>query len=110
MKRVFILSSHPLLGRGIETLLRQEAELEIVGLEKDPGQAIEQIKALQPDVILVDCNDADASRALAMLRLLTEGVRSRVVSLNLDDNRITIYQGEHKIVREVKDLVETIRD
>jgi len=41
MKHVFVLSSHPLFGQGVESLLRQEKGLEIVGRETDVDKAIE---------------------------------------------------------------------
>ncbi len=39
MKRIFMLSSHPLFSQGVESLLRREAELEIVGRETDADKS-----------------------------------------------------------------------
>ena len=108
-KRVYILVSHPLLGRGIESLLRQEATLEIVGQTTDPEEAVEQIKSLQPDVLVVDREGCDTACTLKMLRLLNEDIRPRVIGLDLNENSLWIYREEQRTVSEVKDLLEAIQ-
>ena len=40
MKSIFVLSSHPLFGQGVEILLRQEAGLDIVGRETNVDKAM----------------------------------------------------------------------
>ena len=108
MKRIFILSSHPLFGRGVESLLRQETGLEIVGRETDVDKAIERIEELQPDVVIVDSADPAGDSTLVALHILREGVGTKVIGLNLQDNTIGIYRGEQRVVKGVKDLVEAI--
>src|SRR5689334_20710361 len=107
VKRVFIFSSNPLLGHGIEVLLCQEASLDIVGIETDLDCAMERITALQPDLVIVDASDSDATRALLMMRIL-KGLGPCVVGLNLQDNNIWIYHGECRTVRDVSDFVRAI--
>ena len=102
MKRVFILSSHSLFSQGVENLLRRETGLEIVGRETDEEKAIERIKELRPDVVILDSDDP------AVIRILREQLGSKVIGLNLQDNTICIYRGEQRVVKEVKDLVEAI--
>jgi len=108
MKRVFILSSHPLLSQGVESLLRQETGLDIVGRETDVDKAIGRIKELQPDVVIVDGSNPACDLTPAVLRILREGVGAKVIGLNLQDNTMCIYRGEQRVVKEVKDLVEAI--
>jgi DNA-binding NarL/FixJ family response regulator len=67
--RVFILSSQSLFDLGVENLLRQEAELEVVGREANMDQALAQIKALMPDVVILNSADASCSPTPAVLRL-----------------------------------------
>ncbi len=108
MKRVFIFSSHPLFGRCIETLLRKESALELVGHEKELGRAIDQIRALQPDVVIVDSDEPEASRGMIMMRVMKEGLRTRVVAVGLADNKILICQGEQRTVEELDDFILSI--
>jgi DNA-binding NarL/FixJ family response regulator len=108
VKRIFILSSHPLFGQGVESLLRQEAGLDIVGRETDVDNAMERINELQPDVVILDCPEPGCDPTLAVMRILSEWVGIKVIGLNLQDNTMCIYRGEQRVVREVKDLVEAI--
>jgi len=108
MKRVFILSSHPLFSQGVESLLRQESGLDIVGREADIDKAGERIKELRPDVVILDSGDPASDLAPAVMCILRERVGTKVIGLNLQDNTVCIYRGEQRVVKEVKDLVEAI--
>jgi len=104
MKRIFILSGHPLFGRGVESLLCQEVGLEIVGWEANADQAVERIRKLQPDVVILDSGDPTPE----VLRVLREGVGTKVIGLNPEDNTMCIYRGEQRVVKRIEDLVEAI--
>jgi DNA-binding NarL/FixJ family response regulator len=108
MKRVLMLSSHPLFGQGVESLLRREAGLEVVGLETDVDRAVERIKELRPHVVIVDSNDPEIDLMPGVMRILREGLGTKVIGLNLQDNTICTYRGEQRIAQGVKDLVEAI--
>jgi AmiR/NasT family two-component response regulator len=108
MRRVFILSSHPLFGQGVESLLRQEARLEIVGQETDVDKAVERIKELQPNVVILDCTEPRCDPTPVVMHILREGLETKVIGLNLQDNTMYIYRGEQRVVEAVKDLVEAI--
>ena len=104
MKRVFILSSHPLFGRGVESLLCRETGLEIVGWDTDVDKAVERIRELQPDVVILDSGDP----APEVLGILREGLATKVIGLNLQDNTMCIYRGEQRVVKCIEELVEAI--
>ena len=108
MKRVFILSNHPLFGQGVESLLRQETGLEIVGREADVDKAMERIKELQPDGVILTNDQPATHPAPAVMRILREGVGTKVIGLDLRDNTLCVYRGEQRVVTEVKDLMEAI--
>jgi DNA-binding NarL/FixJ family response regulator len=108
MKRVFILSSHPLFSQGIENLLRREAGLEIVGRETDVDKALERIKELQPNVVILECAEPTCDPTPVLTHLLRERVETKIIGLNLQDNTMCIYRGEQRVVKEVKDLIEAI--
>jgi TorA maturation chaperone TorD len=108
MKRVFLVASSTLFGRGVENLLRQEPAVELVGCETDAGRAVDQIKELRPDVVILDSSDPMCDRALAMMRILREGLGTKVIGLSLQDSTICIYRGEKRVAREMEDLMDAI--
>jgi len=108
IKRVFILSSHPLFGQGVESLLRRETGVDIAGRETDVDTAIERIKELRPDVVILDSADPACDPTPAVMRILKEGLGTKVIGLNLQDNTLCIYRGEQRVVKSIEDLVQAI--
>jgi DNA-binding NarL/FixJ family response regulator len=109
MKRVFVLTSHSLLGSGVGVLLRSAADLEVVGCESDLERAIAQIIELRPDVVVAETADLDEDWAHIMARTCQAGLQLCVVGVHLHDNRISIYQGEQRTVHDVEDLLRAVR-
>lgn len=52
--RVFVVDDHPLVRTGLAAAVAAYADLEFVGEAADGREAINPIKALQPDVVLMD--------------------------------------------------------
>ncbi len=105
-----MLSSQSLFGRGVEILLRQDQDVELVGEETNAEQAIERIKELCPDVVLVEQNLTEDEPGSLVMRILSATPSAKIVALNLADNTIRAYHGEQKIPREIGDLLQVIKD
>lgn len=108
MKRVLVVSSFSLFNHGVESLLRNEAGLEIVGREKDVDKALERINQLRPDVVIIDTGNLLSDPASAVMRFLREGGEAKVITFSLEDNTMRIYCGERRVITEVGDLVRAI--
>lgn len=108
MKRVFILSRRSLFHQGIETLLSQEAELEIVGQHTEPGEAVECIQKFNPDVIILNLDDPEPDLSSPVLCVLREKACIRIVGLSLRENKICVFQGEDKQIHKLGDLFDAI--
>jgi len=52
--RVLIVDDHSVVRRGLRMFLEDDPELEIVGEAGDGAQAVEEARALNPDVVLMD--------------------------------------------------------
>ncbi|MFY1676195.1 MULTISPECIES: response regulator [unclassified Streptomyces] len=52
--RVLLVDDQPLLRTGFRMILEAEQEIAVVGEAGDGVQALEQVRALQPDVVLMD--------------------------------------------------------
>lgn len=52
--RVMIVDDHPVVRRGIKSLLGEEEDIQVIGEAVNGKDALEKIAALQPDVILMD--------------------------------------------------------
>ncbi len=108
MKRVFIVSRHPLFSQGVEDLLMQQGRFTILGHEQDGAAALSCIQALQADVVIVDCDQQDTSFCALITRVLDLVPPVRIVGLGLQDNRLYVFRREEKIVGRVEDLIAAV--
>lgn len=105
---VFVISNQSLFRSGLDSILRQETRYEILGQAEDVEQASEQIKKLQPDVIIIDDTfptKETSSQAMQLLQLMPG---AKVIGLNLRDNQLYIYRSAQVLVKTVKDLLEAM--
>ena len=52
--RILIVDDHPIVRRGLRELVADEPDLEVCGEAEDVSQALEQLEATRPDVVVVD--------------------------------------------------------
>jgi RNA polymerase sigma factor (sigma-70 family) len=52
--RVLIVDDHPIVREGLRTLLREEADIEVVGEAADGFEALGLVLTLRPEVVLLD--------------------------------------------------------
>lgn len=102
--RIFVVSSQSMFGRGIESLLREETTLDIVGQETDINRAIERIGRLRPDVVIVDHDESD----LEIAHILRVSPNIKVIGLSLQNNNLYVYQARQRITRSVEDLLQAM--
>jgi DNA-binding NarL/FixJ family response regulator len=54
--RILIVDDHAVVRRGLRALLETQAGWEICGEAENGRQAVEEVKRLSPDVVLIDMN------------------------------------------------------
>jgi DNA-binding NarL/FixJ family response regulator len=104
-----MLGSNPLFREGVESLICREIEAEIIGRETCIERALGQLESLRPDVIIVDGSDPNCDPGEVVSAVFHMGLKVKVISININDNQLHIYRGEHKVAKEVSDLVEAIQ-
>jgi hypothetical protein len=107
--RVVILSGYSLFAEGVVSRLRQYlrlADLEIV----DPRQpdAIAQIAAAQPSVVIVDSTDSGAIQSCSLSQLLYSLPKIRIIYLDPERGQAQVVTSEQYPAAKVRDLVEVI--
>jgi DNA-binding NarL/FixJ family response regulator len=85
--RVLIADDHAILREGVRALLELTDDIEVVGDAADGSAAVEQAKALQPDVILMDIAMPGLGGIEAALEIRKLGLRSRVLVLSQYEDR-----------------------
>jgi DNA-binding NarL/FixJ family response regulator len=83
-KRVLIVDDHPMTRRGLAELIGEERDLTVCGEADNVGSAVEAMKRLQPDLVLVDITLPGKS-GLALLKevpLWAPAARALVLSMH----------------------------
>ncbi len=94
MIRVLIADDQALVRAGFKMILEAEPEIQVVGEAEDGVEAVEKIRRLQPDVVLMDIrmprlNGLEATREIVG----TNGdARTRVLMLTTFDLNEYVYE------------------
>jgi DNA-binding NarL/FixJ family response regulator len=88
--RVLIVDDQPLICKGIATLLARKPDVQIVGQASNGAEALAQVAALDPDVVLMDLQMPVLDGVAATRRLSEQGERPAVIVLTTfrDDEHI----------------------
>ena len=84
--RVLIVDDHPMVAEGIEAILEGYHDLKIVGVLGHGREAVDQVGALSPDVILMDLNMPDLSGLAATEMILESRPDTRILILSMHDS------------------------
>ena len=89
--RVLVVDDHVLYRRGLELVLGQEADIDIVGEAGDGHEAIRRTEELLPDVVLMDVRMPRRS-GIEACTAITELVPStKIVMLTISDEESDLY-------------------
>jgi DNA-binding NarL/FixJ family response regulator len=86
MINVLVVDDQSLTHRLIETYLKPEQEIKIVGFAQNGQEAIEQIPSLQPDIVLMDLEMPKMDGLVATKIITQEFASTKVVILTVHDN------------------------
>jgi DNA-binding NarL/FixJ family response regulator len=88
--RVLLADDHMLVRQGIESLLRQDSEIEVVG-EADSGRAaIALARQTRPDVVIMDSVMPDMNGTEATRQIIKENAEVKVLAVSMYDSQASI--------------------
>jgi DNA-binding NarL/FixJ family response regulator len=106
---LYIISKHAMFRHGLESLLNEIIELDIVGQSGDVEHALIEIETLHPRVVIFDSDNSSPEAVSEVMPILSTNSDIRVIALNLQSNDLFIYQATQWLATEVADLVEAIK-
>ena len=89
--RVLVADDHVLYRRGLELVLGQESDIEIVGEAGDGAEAIVRAEELLPDVVLMDVRMPRRSGIEACLAIKELVPSTKIVMLTISDEESDLY-------------------
>src|SRR4051794_3665692 len=107
--KVLCVDDHPLVRKGIASILANEADMELVAEAGDGREAVEAFRAHHPDVTLMDIRmpQMDGIEATKVIR--HEAPQARIIALTSYDGDQEIYRSLEAGVRGymLKEMVHT---
>jgi len=114
--RILAVDDHELLREGLTSLVAGQTDMTLVGQASNGREAIQQFRALQPDVTLMDLQMPEMNGLDAIIAIRGEFPEARIIVL-------TTYAGDVQVLRALKagargyllkntlhkELLETIR-
>lgn len=91
--RVLIADDHLVVREGLRTILEVTDEFEVVGEAADGAEAVRQVEALQPDVVLMDLRMPGVDGITAIQQIRAKWPQVEVVILTTYDDDQNIVQG-----------------
>ncbi len=90
--RVLVVDDHVLYRRGLELVLSQEPDIDIVGEASDGSEAIRRTEELLPDVVLMDVRMPKHSGIEACTAIKELVPSTKIVMLTISDEESDLYE------------------
>jgi DNA-binding NarL/FixJ family response regulator len=89
--RVLVVDDHPLVRKGIESILAVEADMELVGEAGDGSEAVKIFQECRPDVVLMDLRMPIQGGIEAARTMRGLDPEARIIALTSHDGDQDIY-------------------
>jgi DNA-binding NarL/FixJ family response regulator len=89
--RILIADDHPVFRHGIRTLLEMMPDMEVVGEATTGAEAVSQVEALLPDVVLMDLNMPDLSGIEATRQIVRASPHTRILIVTMFNDDASVF-------------------
>ena len=90
--KVLLADDHFLVRQGLRSSLSEYSQIQIVGEASNGREAVDKVRKLSPDVVLMDINMPEMNGLEATAALRKEGSGTRVLALTVHNNKQYILQ------------------
>jgi two-component system response regulator NreC len=118
MIRIIIVDDHAIVREGIVSLLEKEPDLKVVGEAGDGSDAMEKIKKLKPDIVIMDISIPPGNGITLSQQIFENGYGGKILILTQHEKEeylhsalkvgVSGYLLKYSIKQEVIDAVRTV--
>ncbi|MGD8372252.1 MAG: response regulator [Syntrophobacterales bacterium] len=80
---ILLVDDHPLFRKGLRLLLEEEEDFRIVGEAGDGQEAVDRVRTLSPNVVIMDITMPDFDGIDATRKIVSEDPSAKVVALSM---------------------------
>ena len=89
--KIIIVDDHILFREGLAAIIRSESDIEIIGQAGTVQEAIETVKLLKPDMVLMDFSLPDGTGADATRAILKEYPKCKIIFLTMSEEDENLF-------------------
>jgi DNA-binding NarL/FixJ family response regulator len=89
--KIIIVDDHILFREGLAAIIRSESDIEIIGQAGTVQEAIETVKVLKPDMVLMDFSLPDGTGADATRAILKEYPKCKIIFLTMSEEDENLF-------------------
>jgi DNA-binding NarL/FixJ family response regulator len=83
LTNVLLVDDHPMFRKGLRMLLETEKDIRVVGEAGDGQAAVEQVRVLSPDVVIMDISMPSLNGIEATRQILSGSPKTKVAALSI---------------------------
>jgi signal transduction histidine kinase/ActR/RegA family two-component response regulator len=112
-QQILIADDHEMLRRGVRNTLQAQPDLEVCGEAVDGQDAVDKVRALRPDLVILDINMPVLNGLVAVRQILRYSPNTKIVIFSVHDSDQTRQEiravGAHGFVSKDKDSRDLLR-
>ena len=89
--RVLVVDDHALFRRGLEMVLRQEPDIDVVGEASDGSEAVTKAAETTPDIVLMDVRMPKRGGIDACTAIKDAVPSTKIIMLTISDEEADLY-------------------
>jgi LuxR family maltose regulon positive regulatory protein len=84
---ILLVDDHPVFRKGLRILFEDEQDIQVVGEAGDGQEAIDQVKKLSPDVVVMDINMPNFNGIDATQQIVSESPDTKIIALSIHSGK-----------------------
>lgn len=84
--RIIIVDDHILFREGLSAIIRQEPDVDVIGLVGTVQEAVAMVLDLKPDIVLMDYSLPDGTGVEATRKIIQEYPRCKIIFMTMSDS------------------------
>ncbi len=90
--RIVIVDDHVLFREGLSSIIRSEPDIQVTGMAGTVQEAVELVRKLKPDLVLMDFSLPDGTGADATRQILAEYPACKIIFLTMSEGDESLFE------------------
>ena len=85
--KILLADDHPILREGVRSVLKKESDIEVVGVAEDGRKALELVRQITPDIVVIDITMPNLNGVDATRQIIRDCPKVKVIALSIHSSR-----------------------